>query len=336
VKPQNPVVVSPDLYQIKIPTPFPVGPVNVYVAQDPDGLTLVDCGPRFAEASTVLDAALAALGCSVRDVRRIVVTHAHADHYGLAASIAARAASGVQVLTHVFNRPALEAYDREQDRRTAFYTDLLQISGVPEETRRAIENERHGIDDYAEAIPVAGELHDGDTLAMAGREWQVLYTPGHSGGLVCLYEPQTRTLLSNDHLLRDISSNPLVEPPPPGHSERSRSLVEYISQMRRVAAMDVSVAWPGHGEPIHDVKSLVKERVDMHTRRAGHILDLIGGDVPTTYEVTHAVFPRLDPINFFLALSEVLGHLEWLESQGRLQSTQRERVVTWQTTTPDL
>ena len=192
MKLQNPAIVFPDLVQIKIPTPFPVGPVNVYVARDPDGLTLVDCGPRLPEARTALDAGLAALGCSVRDVRRIVVTHAHADHYGLAASIAASAASGVQVLTHVFNRPTLEAYDRERDRRTAFYTDLLQISGVPEETRRAIENERRGIGDYAETIPVAGELNDGDTLALAGREWQVLHTPGHSGGLVCLYEPQTR------------------------------------------------------------------------------------------------------------------------------------------------
>ena len=336
MKLQNPVVVFPDLVQIKIPTPFPVGPVNVYVARDPDGLTLVDCGPRLPEARTALDAGLAALGCSVRDVRRIVVTHAHADHYGLAASIAASAASGVQVLTHVFNRPTLEGYDRERDRRTAFYTDLLQISGVPEETRRAIENERRGIGDYAETIPVAGELNDGDTLALAGREWQVLHTPGHSGGLVCLYERQTRALLSNDHLLRDISSNPLVEPPPPGHSKRFMSLVEYIGQMQRVAAMDVSVAWPGHGEPIHDVKSLVGQRVEFHTRRAGRILELISGNALTTYEVTHAVFPRLDPINFFLALSEVLGHLELLESQFRLQSTQRERVVTWQTTTPDL
>ena len=336
MKSQNPTAVLPNLYQLSIPTPFPVGPVNVYVAQDPDGLTLVDCGPRLPEARQALDAGLAALGCSVRDACRIVVTHAHADHYGLAASIAARAASGVQVLTHPFNRPTLEGYDRERERRTAFYANLLQISGLPEETLRAIENAQRGIGDYAETIPVAGELNDGDRLTLAGREWQVLHTPGHSGGLVCLYEPRTRTLLSNDHLLRDVSSNPLGEPPPPGHSARFMSLVEYIGQMQRVAAMDVSVAWPGHGEPIHDVADLVSQRVEFHTRRAGRILELLSGNVLTTYEVTRAVFPRLDPISFFLAISEVLGHLEWLESQGCLQSTQREGVVKWQTTPPDL
>lgn len=114
------------------------------------------------------------------------------------------------------------------------------------------------------------------------------------------------------------------------------SLVEYVGQMQRVAAMEVSVAWPGHGEPIHDVANLVGQRVEFHTRRAGRILELISGNVLTTYEVAHAVFPRLDPISFFLAISEVLGHLELLESQGRLRSTQREGVVKWQTTTPDL
>ena len=330
----NPVVVLPDLYQLEIPTPFPVGPVNIYVARAPDGLTLVDCGPRTREARVALDAGLAALGFSVHDVRRILVTHAHADHYGLAASIAAGASADARVFTHPFNRPALEAYDQERKRHMAFYADLLRVSGVPEETRRAIEQARRGIGDYAERIPVAGDLNDGDTLALAGREWRVLHTPGHSSGLVCLYEPQSRTLLSNDHLLRDISSNPLVEPPPPGRTERIKSLVEYIRQMQRVAAMPVSVAWPGHGEPIHNVPGLVRLRVEFHTRRAGRILELLDGHPLTTYQVARPLFPGLDPINFFLALSEVLGHLELLAAQGRVQFAQRDGVVIWQTTTP--
>jgi glyoxylase-like metal-dependent hydrolase (beta-lactamase superfamily II) len=330
----NLVVVLPDLYQLEIPTPFPVGPVNIYVARAPEGLTLVDCGPRTREARVALDAGLAALGSSVHDVRRILVTHAHADHYGLAASIAADAPPGARVFTHPFNRPTLEAYDQERKRHMAFYADLLRVSGVPEETRRAIERARQGIGDYAERIPVAGDLNDGDALALAGREWRVLHTPGHSSGLVCLYEPQSRTLLSNDHLLRDISSNPLVEPPPPGRAERFKSLVEYLRQMQRVAAMDVSIAWPGHGEPIHDVPGLVRQRVEFHARRAGRILELLDGHRLTTYQVVRPLFPRLDSINFFLAISEVLGHLELLELEGRVQPAQRNGVTIWQATTP--
>ena len=326
----EPVAVLPDLYQLIIPTPFPVGPVNVYVARDPegDGLTLVDCGPRTSKARAALDAGLAALGHSVPDIRRIVVTHAHADHYGLAANIAAE--SGAQVLTHPINRPTLQASTDESERRLAFYANLLHESGVPDKLVSAMDNVRRGIGNYADTVHVTGDLKDGDMLTLAGRAWHVLHTPGHSAGLACLYEPHSRVLLSNDHLLRDISSNPLVEPPPPGTSQRRKSLVEYIGQMQRVAAMDMSVAWPGHGEPIHDVRELVRQRVTFHAQRAERILGLFDGSPLTAYQIACRVFPQLDPLNFFLAISEVLGHLELLESEGRVSATQRDDVVVWQ------
>jgi glyoxylase-like metal-dependent hydrolase (beta-lactamase superfamily II) len=327
----DPVFVLPNLYQIEIPTPFPIGPVNVYVAYDApaDGLTLVDCGPRTWEAHAALEAALSALGHSIRDVRRILVTHAHADHYGLAGDLVADAPAGTHVFTHPFNRPALEANDEEDDRRLAFYADLLNVAGVPKDLRLSIARMRHSVGEYAAPVQVTGALNDGDRLTLAGRAWQVLHTPGHSTGLVCLYEPASHVLLSNDHLLRDISSNPLVEPPP-GQAQRLRSLVEYIAQLRRISAMDITVAWPGHGEPIHDVTDLVRQREAFHARRAGRILELLDSGALTMYQIAHRLFPKLDPMNFFLAISEVLGHLELLESEGHAKPTQHDGIVLWQ------
>jgi glyoxylase-like metal-dependent hydrolase (beta-lactamase superfamily II) len=323
----EPVQVLPDLYQLALPTPFPVGPVNVYIARDAHGLTLVDCGLRTPQARAALDAGLAALGYAVRDVRRILVTHAHADHYGLAAALASE--SGAQVFTHPFNRPVLEAYDEERERRLAFYAGILRESGVPDELQHIIGHMRRDIGDYAETVRVAGDLNEGDMFTLAGRAWQVLHTPGHSAGLVCLYEPHSRALLSNDHLLRDISSNPLVEPPPLGHSARMKSLVEYIAQMQRVAAMDISIAWPGHGEPIHDVRALVRQRVEFHARRASGILEILDGHSLTAYQIALRLFPRLDPLNFFLAISEVLGHLELLETKGHASLAQDGDILVW-------
>jgi glyoxylase-like metal-dependent hydrolase (beta-lactamase superfamily II) len=323
----EPLAILPNLHQLVIPTPFPVGPVNVYAARDADGLTLVDCGPRTSEARTALDAGLEALGYSACDARRILVTHAHADHYGLAASLVGE--SGAQVLTHPFNRPTLETYGGQRDQRLAFYADLLRESGVPDEVIRNIDHARRSLGDYADVVPVTGDLNDGDTLTLAGRTWYVLYTPGHSMGLICLYEPQSRVLLSNDHLLRDISSNPLVEPPLPGHSQRSRSLVEYIGQLQRVAAIEISVAWPGHGEPIHDVPELVHQRIAFHAHRAERILELFDGNSLTAHQIARLLFSQLDPINSFLAISEVLGHLELLESEGHVHPAQRDGVIVW-------
>ncbi len=328
----DPVEVFADLYQWTIPTPFPVGPVNVYIARDADGLTLIDCGPRTPQARAALDAGLARLGHSIRDVRRILITHAHADHYGLAASLVD--SSGARVLTHPFSRPVLEDYAVERELRLAFYAGILREAGVPGAIVQEANRMRRTVGDYARAVRVDGELNEGDTVTFAGCAWQVLHTPGHSSGVVCFYEPIRRVLLSNDHLLRDISSNAVVEPPPPGAAGRQKSLVEYITQLQRVAAMDIGIAWPGHGDPIEDVRALVRQRIEFHTRRAERIMELVTGGSKTAFQLACILFPKLDPLNFFLAISEVVGHLEMLEVEGRVNSIQRGEEVLWQSISP--
>jgi hypothetical protein len=99
--------------------------------------------------------------------------------------------------------------------------------------------------------------------------------------------------------------------------------------LRRVAALDVSVAWPGHGDPIYNVPELVRQRVKFHARRAGHILELFDGRELTAFHIMHSLFPQVDPVGFFLAISEVMGHLELLESEGRVRSIRRDHVVMW-------
>lgn len=315
----------PDLYQLALPTPFPVGPVNVYVARDVGGVTLIDCGPLTPEALAGLEAGLGAVGFAIPDIRRIVVTHAHADHSGLAARLVQQ--SGAQVLAHPFNRAWLEAYEQEREQRLLFYAEVMRRAGVPTEIADKMNRMRRKLGDYAQPVEMSGVLNDGDTLTLAGRAWRILHTPGHSVGLICLYEPRSRLLLSSDHLLCDISSNAVIEPPPPGNRERMKSLPVYLAQLERVAALEIAMAWPGHGKPIKDVRELVRRRLEFHERRAAHILEL-AQDGKTIYQIAQALFGTLDPLNFFLALSEVIGHLELLEARGKIQTCQvwgRER-----------
>jgi glyoxylase-like metal-dependent hydrolase (beta-lactamase superfamily II) len=166
----------------------------------------------------------------------------------------------------------------------------------------------------------------------------VYHTPGHAGGLIVLFDPESRVLLSNDHLLRDISSNPVVEPAPDGGA-RPHRLVEYIYHLKRMVDLRPSIAWTGHGDPVHDVARLVKQRVAFHSRRAEKILDLLGTEdaSPTpsasagrsAYAIAEPLFGRLAGIDSFLALSETIGHLEWLQEQGRVASIERSGVVLW-------
>ena len=316
--------VPPYLHTFSIPTPFPVGPVNVYLAEG-EPLTLVDAGPCCDPALELLEKALSGCGYRVADLQRIILTHAHADHCGMAAELAR--VSGAEVLTHAANGPWLDKHANTQ--RLAFYAEVMYWAGVPAKTLAGLARMQRGVERYSEFVVPDRVLADGDVLQLGGEDWRVLHTPGHAGGLICLYQPQRRLLISSDHLLRDISSNPVVEPPAPGETERPRCLVKYMAQLRRVAELDVALALPGHGPPITDHRALIRERLDFHTERACRVLDTLGDDALTVHEIASVLFPDLDFINYFLALSEVIGHLQWLEVEGRVTHNEQGDVARW-------
>ena len=316
------------LYQLVLPTPFAVGPVNVYLAAD-DPVTLIDTGPRDDPTRAALDLELGALGLARADIRRIVVTHAHSDHYGLAAEIVRAAPASVEVGTHPYNTAWLRDYEQERASRLMFYKRIMDESGVPAKEQERMAGARRGVGRYAESVTIDREIVEGDRLTFAGRTWTSLHTPGHAGGMLCLFDPDSRTLLSSDHLLRDISSNPVVEPPARPGDPKPHRLVEYIREMKRAADLHPSIAWGGHGEPIHDVSKLVRQRLHFHQRRAQRIMETIGDGELTAFEIAVPLFGRLGAIDSFLALSEVIGHLEWLEDQHRLEAVRRGEVIYW-------
>ena len=316
------------LHAVELPTPFPVGPVTAYVADAPgEPLTLIDTGPRTPETRAALEDGLGRLGHRLADLGRIVVSHAHADHFGLAADLVA--ASGAQVWTHPWNVAALGDYDADREQRTAFYAELLRQAGVPSGIMDVVSQVTRGFRRFARPAPVDRALDEGDSLRLAGRAWQVLHTPGHAAGLLCLYEPQSRTLLSSDHLLADISSNPVVEPPLPGHAERPRSLALYRASLQRVAAMDIAQALPSHGPVIHDVAGLVSRRLAFHERRLARVQEALRNGARTTWDLTEALFPDKSPLDTFLAVSEVIGHLDLLEMEGQIVGKATGGVLLW-------
>ena len=319
------------LHAIELPTPFPVGPVTIYLADAPgEPLTLIDTGPRTEDTRAALVEGLELVGYSVTDLERIIISHAHADHFGLAAELVTE--SQATVLTHAWNSATLGDYDSDRARRITFYAGLMQQAGVPVEIMTAVGKATGNINRYAQPVAVDTALHEGDTLRMAHRDWRVLHTPGHSSGLICLYEPASRTLLSSDHLLADISSNPVVEPPPPGEIERPRSLVLYQQSLMRVALLRIERALPSHGPTIHDVPGLVSQRIEFHQRRMARVLEALRQGARTTWDVTQALFPDLSPLDTFLAISEAIGHLDLLELDDKIASTDSGGVVVWKPT----
>lgn len=316
------------LHALELPTPFGVGPVTVYLADAPgEPLTLVDTGPLTDGTASALEAALERHGCAPRDLERILLTHAHVDHVGLAANLAE--ASGAQVLSHPWNVPALEDHPGERQRRVEFYARVLGEAGVPGNILKGVGRATEAMDRFTRPVGIDTAIDEGDSLRLAGLEWQVLHTPGHAAGLVCLYEPAGGTLLSSDHLLAGISSNPVVEPPPPGREERLLSLVVYQASLQRVAAMDIARALPSHGPAIDDVPGLVAQRLEFHRSRVADVLNALRAGARTTWDVTQALFPGRTPLDTFLAVSEVIGHLDLLVRQGRIAAEPHGGLISW-------
>lgn len=305
-----------------IPTPFPVGPVNLYLIEGKP-LTLVDTGPRTSTARNALLAGLSNLGYAFSDIDQIVVTHSHLDHIGQLHRLVRT--SDARVLSHHKNFYWLTDFEVEWARRLAFYGSYLYQAGLPGEQLAAVGDLMSSLIRLGDSIPRERlhPLHNGDTIASGGVEWSVFHMPGHASGHIVLHQPEAGIILAGDLLLGEISSNPVLESPARGEHKRPHSLVEYLDSLQRLADLDASQILAGHGPAIADHRGLVAERVAMHRRRLNRIADFLGDGWRTPYEVCQALFPDLTEHDIFLGMSEVIGHLDVLEEKGRIVSEKR-------------
>lgn len=310
---------APDIFQITLPTPFPVGPVHAYLLWG-DPLTLVDTGVYDRASEAALRAALAELGVAPQDLQQIVISHSHLDHVGQARWLAA--AGGADVLAHPLAVARIADFHGHAARAMAWSDQLLAQGGAPPEQWPMAQAFYAIIPRLTEDVAVQRCLDEGDTLRAGGKEWQVLFCPGHSSDLICLYRPQQRLLISSDHLIAHISSNALVEPPQPGQTARRLPLIEYWQALERVAALDLDQVLPGHGEVITDHRALLAARREQRERRLQRIAAAVDGTALTAWQVVQAIFPNLAGVDIFLGLSEAIGHLDMLMAQGRVTAQQ--------------
>lgn len=302
-----------NIHQITLPTPFPVGPVHAYLMRG-EPLTLIDVGPQTPAALAALQAGLAEHGVALRDIQRVLITHAHVDHYGLVGAVVA--ASGAEVWAHPLAQPLIEGWPTYQVAYDQFWLALLLAAGVPAGLAQRTASLYQRMQQLIGHAPVARLLNEGAVISLAGADWQVLHCPGHADSLICLYQADDRLLLGNDHLLAHISSNALVGPPPAGEQERRRPLVDYWASLCRIYDMEIALVIPGHGDAVADVRSLINSRFRFYERRLARLSEALRRGPQSVWQLVEAIFRRLDETDTYLAVSEVLGHLDVLENKG--------------------
>lgn len=301
---------------IELPTPYPVGPVNAYLLPGLP-ITLVDCGPKSSEAQAALEAGLRTEGVGFADIRRLIITHGHIDHFGLAATVAA--ASGAEVCAHPLEVPKMTA---DRSFVEPLRTVIAEAGFAPVIGETVIDTFR-SFRRQIDTIKPTRLVNDGDRLDLDGGMLEVLHTPGHGQGHICLRWDDA--LIAGDLLLEEISPNPVIEFDTEGR--RLRMLPAYLRSLRRVAALAPAIAYPGHGEPITTPVARVHEILDHHEARKNRLAEMLARRSWTLRELAETWYPNLDLFNLFLALSEVVGHLDLLEDDGRVVIERRDGVL---------
>jgi len=311
------------IHRLSIPTPFAVGRVNVYLIED-EPLTLVDSGPNSGSSLDELERQVAARGHRLEDIELLILTHQHIDHLGLIGIVAARSGADVAAIDAAV--PFVERYGEEAAADDEFSTRIMIRHGIPEDVVQALRAVSAAFRAWGAKASVSRVVHDGETLELRDRRLEVSHRPGHSPTDTIFRDPDRRILIAGDHLLKHISSNPLISRLP-GQNERPQSLVTYLDSLGKTRAMDVELVLPGHGDAFGDHRDLIDQRFALHERRAEKLLGLLAGGPRTGYELAQAMWGNVAVTQAYLTLSEVLGHMDILLNAGRVQALEEGGVV---------
>jgi glyoxylase-like metal-dependent hydrolase (beta-lactamase superfamily II) len=298
---------------ISLPTPFYVGPVNVYlVAEEP--VTLIDTGPKTKEALEALKEGLRRARFRAQDIRRIVLTHAHEDHCGLAKQLRDEA-KDAEVFVHGWetgHRAGRLEY--EEHRR------LLERAGVPAEEIRQMRRMYEGVRRYADALEEGehAEIVDEEEIKFERGSLRVVHTPGHTPGSCSFLREADRTVIAGDCVLKRITPNPILSPDPVDPARRFRSLAEYLVSLARLRSLHPTLVYGGHGDPVSDYEELFNRYLRAIGERQAEVIRLVPKQGATAWDVALELFPGAGDVHRFLATSETVAHLDLANSEGKL------------------
>jgi glyoxylase-like metal-dependent hydrolase (beta-lactamase superfamily II) len=303
--------VLPGVFRLRLPLPWPGVPHgNAWAVAAGDGIVLFDTGIHAPGSLAQLERALAMCNLRLENVRLLVCTHAHSDHYGQAATIVQR--TGCELWMHP-NYEHMSRWAEDSDAAIARRLEIARQSGVPEEPLRRYATERGSHDSgIAGIVKPDRALLPGVTISTDLGEWSVHETPGHAPSHVCLFQAERRLLISGDHLLGRISLyfDYGYSPDPVGEFVRSLDVVE---------ALDARLCLPGHGRTFTDVHAHIEGNRTLVAERIERTLATIAPEPLTAFEAAPRIYDDVPFTSLTAAwlLTETLAFLLHLEVTGR-------------------
>jgi len=286
---------------------FLTGPLapNVYLVMDSGQGALIDAG--YADEGSVQARLDYLRGIPGLDLTYIVLTHHHIDHASGAHRL--RQATGARICLHPREDRILRDWHPPQ-------------AGQDLPPAGSLEEQVHAWRRAAAQATADRLVDDGDTIAVGGVTIEVVLTPGHTLGSICLYLREERALFTGDTVL-GLGTVAIVPPP---HGDMGL----YIESLERLKTYDAALLCPGHGPPVHEVGRKLQELIDHRHQRERQILEALGRGCGTLKALLDDIYPELDRRLLNMARGQVLAHLAKLEGEGRVAKREEGGEAVWE------
>ena len=305
--------VASGVFWLRMPLPFALEHINLWLLADGDGWTIVDCGFGTDETRALWEQIFAA-GLDGRPVTRIVVTHFHPDHFGLAAWLADRWHAPVHMTEPEF-AAARGWFDARELHRREAHVAMFRSHGL----NLADESDLHRKNLFKRGVPALPAaivpLHDAESLSINGRAWRVINGYGHSPEHAALHCPQLNVLIAGDMVLPRISTNVSVQPATPDADPLGR----FLDSLTRYAELDAAtLVLPSHGLPFYGLRERIATLKQHHVDRLAELV-AVCGEPHTGAQMMPVIFKRvLDAQQTLFAMGETLSHINYLHRRGQL------------------
>ncbi|MER6978900.1 MBL fold metallo-hydrolase [Streptomyces carpinensis] len=315
--------VRPGLWSIPVPLPnTSLRYVLVYVFQTDAGPYLVDAGWDTDEAYGTLAAGLTGIGTRLEDVQGVLVTHVHPDHYGLAGRV--RETSGAWISLHPADAAVIARF-KEADSVTRGLATLRR-AGAPKEALERQHRRLRALPSMRDIARPDVLMEDGARPEVPGWELSAIWTPGHSPGHLCFWEPRHRLMLTGDHVLPRITPN---VPPPP--DETADPLGDFLRSLDRLRGRGASEVLPAHERRFTDLEGRLDDLHRHHDKRFAEVLAALEAGAEVAWDVAaHMHWSRpWDGMEGFAqqaAVGEAYAHLRALTRRGLLHEEPGETV----------
>ncbi|WP_068549730.1 MBL fold metallo-hydrolase [Thermosulfidibacter takaii] len=291
-----------------IPTPYPIGDVYCYLIKD-DPITLIDVGVDTPEARQAWERYLKEENLQFSDIKRIVLTHGHSDHYGLAVWMCEK--SNAKLFVHPLDWPKV------MDRK-GFYERLLPYMeeyGIPQSYFETFIKILLWEKNFCKDIPedLLNPLSEKDTLEFEHFSLEVIHVPGHSLGHIVLFKDGWA--LSGDFIFQKFTPIPVIEVDKEGN--RIKTMLLYMESLEKMKKKGLRTYWPSHREFEGDYQQALDALKERMKRKEELILECIKNQGKcTAFDVLKCLYPDHKPSEVYVLSSEVLGRLDFLEHKG--------------------